>query len=139
MAAVPEVAAGDLNRPFRFEGAHFKRWSQKMLFFLTVKKVAHAATTKTPTLPEDPTDEQTREATAWEEADFLCKNFILNGLSDDLYDYYISNKTAKEIWDALQKKYDTEEASTKKHAVSRYLKFQMTDEKSVEAQSHELQ
>ncbi|GKB66829.1 putative reverse transcriptase domain-containing protein [Tanacetum coccineum] len=42
-------------------------------------------------------------------------------------------------WEALQKKYDTKEAGTKMYFVSRYLKFQMTDDKSVEVQSYELQ
>ena len=59
---------------------------------------------------------------------FLCKNYILNALSDDLYDYYSSFKTAKDFWDALQKKYDIEEAGSKKYAVSRYMKFQMVEE-----------
>ncbi|XP_062113165.1 uncharacterized protein LOC133824300 [Humulus lupulus] len=84
-------------------------------------------------------EKQQKELDSWVENDLLCKNFILNGLSDDLYDYYNSNKSAKEIWEALQKKYDTEEAGTKKYAVSRYLKYQMVDDKSVEAQSHEIQ
>src|SRR4030042_2519885 len=74
----------------------------------------------------------------WKENDYLCKNYILNGLTDELYDYYSRYKNAKEVWDALEKKYDTEKAGVKKYAVSRYLKFQMTDDKSVEAQSHEL-
>jgi len=45
----------------------------------------------------------------------------------------------KNVWDALNKKYDTEEVGAKKYVVSRYLKYQMTDDRSVEAQSHELQ
>ncbi|KAL5831729.1 hypothetical protein ACOSQ4_017083 [Xanthoceras sorbifolium] len=116
----------DLNKPFCFEGIHFKRWRQKMLFFLTIKKVAYVLTTEKPILPLPPT--APKEHVSWDENDFLCKNYILNGLFDDLYDYYNSDKFAKEIWDALQKKYDTEEAG-----------YQMTDAKSVEAQSHELQ
>ncbi|XP_021747167.1 uncharacterized protein LOC110713013 [Chenopodium quinoa] len=67
----------------------------------------------------------------------MCKNYILNGLSDNLYDYYIW-KTPLRICGMPCKKYD-EEAGAKKYAVSRYLKFQMTDDKSVEVQSHELQ
>lgn len=60
-------------------------------------------------------------------------------MADDLYDYYGVCKSAKDVWDALNKKYDTEEAGAKKYVVSRYLKYQMTDDRSVEAQSHELQ
>lgn len=69
---------------------------------------------------------------------FFYKNYILNGLCDDLYVYYSSWKTAKELYYALQKKYDIEEVGTKKFAVSRYLKFQMIDDKFMEAQLYEL-
>merc|ERR1712080_686144 len=121
-----------------------------MEFYLTMRKVATALTTDKPQLPDKPDGadeaqmtswtEQSKQLQTWTEQDYLCKNFILNGLSDDLYDYYNSeDKTAKQIWEALQKKYDTEEAGAKKYAVSRYLKYQMTDDRSVEMQSHELQ
>ncbi|KAB2606518.1 hypothetical protein D8674_006235 [Pyrus ussuriensis x Pyrus communis] len=102
----------DLNKPSKFEGLHFKRWRQKMLVFLTTKKLASFCTT-------------TKASQTWIENDFLAKNYILNGLSDDLYDYYSDYGTAKDLWE--------------KFAVSRYLKYQMVDDKSVEAQSHELQ
>ena len=128
----------DLNKPSKFTGLHFKRWRQKILFFLTTKKLASFCTTVKPTLLEEPTIAHTKASQTWIENDFLAKNYILNGLSDDLYDYYSDYDTAKDLWETLQKKYDTEEAGAKKFAVSRYLKYQIVDDKSVEAQSHEL-
>ena len=121
-----------------------------MEFFLTTRKVVAVLTTDRPQLPSKPDNEadadqmrawteKSNELQNWTEQDYMCRNYILNGLSDDLYDYYNSDKSAKEIWEALQKKYDTEEAGAKKYAVSRYLKYQMTDDRSVEMQSHELQ
>ncbi|KAK2372890.1 CBL-interacting serine/threonine-protein kinase [Trifolium repens] len=167
-------AAVGTEKPFKFEGLHFKRWEQKMFFFLTLKKVVHVLTEDMPEIPAasasgtkaviingaagdksdsttkdqtDPSAEQLKaqelqlkkEKQLWLDNDYLCKNYIINGLADDLYDYYRSYKTAKDVWEALRKKYDTEEAGAKKYAVSRYLKYQMVDERSVETQSHELQ
>ncbi|GAA0185435.1 hypothetical protein LIER_32723 [Lithospermum erythrorhizon] len=125
MAATDELSgssSNDINKPFRFEGVHFKRWKQKILFYLTVKKVVVVLDTVKPDVAESSTDKdkqpkvekKQKELDSWTENDFLCKNFIFNGLSDDLYDYYNFDKSAKEIWEALQKKYDTEEAGIKK-------------------------
>ena len=47
--------------------------------------------------------------------------------------------TVKEVWDALHKKYDIKEARSKKYVVSRYLRYQMTNDRYVESQSQELQ
>ncbi|XP_073225731.1 uncharacterized protein [Cicer arietinum] len=86
-----------------------------------------------PVVPE--TDDQTEkdkkdvELTQWEHNDYLFKNYILNGLANDLYDYYSSdNNTTKQVWDALKKKYDTEEVEAKTYVVSHYIKYQMTDQ-----------
>ncbi|KAL5767482.1 hypothetical protein ACOSQ2_014265 [Xanthoceras sorbifolium] len=116
----------DLNKHFRFEGIHFKRWRQKMLFFLTTNKVAYVLTTEKPILPLPLGAPKEHES--WVENDFLCKNYILNYLSDNL-----------KFWMHFRKKYNTEEAGAKKYVISRYIKYQMTDEKSVKAQSPELQ
>ncbi|XP_050238031.1 uncharacterized protein LOC126687514 [Mercurialis annua] len=135
--------AFDANKPFHFEGLHFKRWRQKIEFFLTMKKVVSVLTMDMPIVDEFSLDEEKEKQNAdlqqWMTNNYLCKNFILNALNDDLYDYYNNDKTTKEIWEALQKKYDTEETVIKKYVVSHYLKYQMTDDKSVEAQSYELQ
>ncbi|KAL5827103.1 hypothetical protein ACOSQ3_018937 [Xanthoceras sorbifolium] len=111
--------------------------AKNVIFLNHKKKVAYILTTEKPILPLPPT--APKEHVSWVENDFLCKNCILNDLSDDLYDYYNSNKSAKEIWDALQKKYDTEKTEAKKYVVSRYMKYQITDDKSIEVQSHALQ
>jgi hypothetical protein len=161
-------SAVDYNKPFKFHGSHFKRWQQKMLFFLTMKKVAYVLkddiyvipTSSIPTesnnngmAPMD-TDksnpaekekhivehaEKVKQANInialWKDNDYLCKNFILNGLGDNLYEIY---DTVKYVWDTLQKMYDNEEAGSKKFVVSRYLNYRMTDDKSVEEKSHEI-
>ncbi|RZB65820.1 putative oxidosqualene cyclase, partial [Glycine soja] len=88
----------DLNKPFRFEGNHFKHWQQKMMFSLTMRKVAYVLNTDILVVPEDAEkevkDKMTMELALWNENDYLCKNFILNGLADNLYDYYSPYKSA---------------------------------------------
>ena len=44
---------------------------------------------------------------AWKRVDSLCKNYILSTLEDDLYNVYSVMATSKELWDALEKKYNT--------------------------------
>ncbi|XP_049414632.1 uncharacterized protein LOC125877352 [Solanum stenotomum] len=76
---------------------------------------------------------------AWKHSDFLCKNYILNGLHDDLYNVYSNKKTFKDLWDALEKKYKTEDARLKKFIVTKFLDFKKVDSKSVVTQVQELQ
>ncbi|GKF22607.1 hypothetical protein Tco_0074929, partial [Tanacetum coccineum] len=50
---------------------------------------------------------------AWKHSDFLCHNYVLNGLIDPLYNVYCKTTTAKELWESLERKYKTEDAGTK--------------------------
>ncbi|GJQ96281.1 pol polyprotein [Tanacetum coccineum] len=54
---------------------------------------------------------------AWKHSDFLCHNYVLNGLIDPLYNVYCKTTTAKELWESLERKYKTEDAGTKKFVV----------------------
>ena len=131
----PAIASA---RPEKFVGLNFKRWQQKMLFYLNLLELDHTLEIK-----EDNSEEAEPARTAvdqlWDKSDFMCKNHILNNLDDALYDVYFSVPTARELWLMLDKKYKIEDAGSKKFVVSHFLDFKMIDEKSVVSQLEELQ
>ena len=71
---------------------------------------------------------------AWNHSDFMCRSYVLNGLENTLYNVYSLLKTAKELWDSLDKKYKTEDAGLKKFIVGKFLDFNMVDSKTVLSQ-----
>jgi hypothetical protein len=75
----------------------------------------------------------------WTDSDFLCHNYILNSLDQVLYKFYSPFTTSKVLWDALDKKYKTEDAGLKKFVVEKFMTFNMIDSKSVGQQIQELQ
>ena len=110
------MASGNHNdkfvRPENFDGQHFKRWKQKMFFYLTTLKVAYVINQPRPSGLLEPELSIIRQK--WDEDDYLCKNYILSALSNQLYDLYCEYDTSAEIWKELVKKYKTEEAGVKK-------------------------
>nr|CAN76029.1 hypothetical protein VITISV_016069 [Vitis vinifera] len=104
--AVP-ISVSPGEKPEKFSGLNFKRWQQKMLFYLTTA------------------------IDAWKHSDFLCRNYVMNGLADSLYNVYSDKKTAKELWESLDRKYKTEDAGAKKFVVGRFLDYKMVDSKTV--------
>ncbi|XP_073137911.1 uncharacterized protein [Henckelia pumila] len=91
-------------------------------------------------VPTEDADSQAKSAfEAWSHSDFLCWNYILNGLHNTLYSVYFATKTTKELWESLEKKYKTEDAYTKKFVVGRFLEFKMVDTKTVINQVQEFQ
>ncbi|XP_021979236.1 uncharacterized protein LOC110875347 [Helianthus annuus] len=89
---------------------------------------------------EGETDTQRQCAVdAWKHSDFICHGYVLNGLSDVLYNVYNNVKTSKDLWDALEKKYKMEDAGTKKFVVARFLYFKMVESKTVMNQVQEFQ
>ena len=124
-AAAPVVAPITVpinhgEKPEKINGIEFKIWQQKMRFYLTTLNLAKFLYENAPNLKENEMDRQVVAAVeAWKYVDFLCKNYILNGLDNTLYNVYSSFKIAKELWDSLDKKYKTEDAGTKKFIVGK--------------------
>ena len=82
-----------------------------MLFYLTTLILARFLREDAPSLKDDETDRQVVAVVdAWKHTDFLCRNYILNRLDNTLYNVYSPIKTAKELWESLEKKYKTEDA-----------------------------
>ena len=128
------------EKPKKFNGTDFKRWQQKMLFYLTTLNLARFLNEDGPKLDVGETDKEKLVAVdAWNHSDFLCHNYVLNNLENTLYNVYSPLKTAKELRDSLDKKYKTEDAGLKKFIVGKFLDFKMVDSKSVLSQVQELQ
>ena len=128
------------EKPEKFDGLNFKRWQQKMLFYLTTIGLVRFLTDDPPILQEDETDPKVRMTfLAWKDSDYLCRNYVMNCLADSLYNVYSSKASSKELWESLDRKYKTEDAGSKKYIVGRFLEFKMVDNKTVVSQVQDLQ
>ncbi|PHU25899.1 Chlorophyll a-b binding protein 3C, chloroplastic [Capsicum chinense] len=128
------------EKPKKFLGIDFKRWQQKMFFYLTTLCLQRFTSEDAPEVPEETSNKDRFVIVeAWKHSDFLCWNYILSGLQDDLYNIYSGTKTSKELWGALEQKYKTEDARMKKFLIARFLDFKIIDSKSVISQVQELQ
>ncbi|XP_058219546.1 uncharacterized protein LOC131330068 [Rhododendron vialii] len=139
---IPSVPMSHVERPGKFVGVDFKRWQQKMLFYLTTLNLAKWLVEEAPVIAEDDPDTQKRiDVARWKEHDYMCKNYILNALDDSLYSVYGEAPSAKELWESLDRKYKIEGAGSKKFVVGRFLDYMMVDSKfvAVQVQVQELQ
>ncbi|CAM8944214.1 unnamed protein product [Rhodiola kirilowii] len=111
-----------------------------MHFYLTQLGFARYLTENTPMVAENETDHQVLMAyNVWKDAEYLCRNYVLNSLNDVLYKVYCTKTSTKELWESLDQKYRTENAGSKKYIVGCFLEFQMVDSKTVTSQVQDLQ
>ena len=60
------------------------------------------------------TPDQVTRRSKFENDGYICQGHILNSMSDTLFDVYQGTESAKELWEALENKYMSEDASSKK-------------------------
>ena len=102
----------DMIKLDHFDETNFTRWKDKLIFILTELGVAYLLLdTKLPVIPT-PTDSNTNEINAChkkcEEDEVRCRGFLLNALSDRLYDLFSTLKMPQKIWKALENEYTSE-------------------------------
>jgi hypothetical protein len=109
-----------------------------MLFYLTTLNLARFLTESPPASKGEADAQSVTAVQAWKYSEYLCRNYVLNGIADLLYNVYCKTLTAKEHWESLERKYKTEDAGTKKFVVARFLDYKMVDSKSLMIQVQEL-
>ncbi|XP_075084978.1 uncharacterized protein LOC142168222 [Nicotiana tabacum] len=136
----PTPAMALAEKPKKFFGADFKRWQQKIFFYLTTLNLQCFISEDVPVLGEEtPENERFVVTETWKHSDYLCKNYILSCLKDGLYNVYSIMKTSRELWNALEKRYTTKDAGLKKYVAAIFMDFKMVDGKYVITQVQELQ
>ncbi|KAI3739074.1 hypothetical protein L2E82_29458 [Cichorium intybus] len=124
------------DQPEKFSGSNFKGWQQEMLLYLTTLNLAGFLTEDAPEFNAQVGDIEARSVlNSWKHSDFLCRNYILDGLVEALSNKYSTAKTAKELWESLERDYNTEDVDV----VERFLEYKMEESKSIVEQVQELQ
>ena len=81
MGLLPLTIPTHIQQPEKFVGVDFRRWQIKTTFYLTTLNLARYLTEDKPVVAELEHNQQTLVvADVWMRSDFLCKNYILNGL-----------------------------------------------------------
>ena len=133
MFAVP-----DMSKLEPFDGNHYKQWSERMLFYLEAIRVNYVLFDDY--VPADMAElASSTYVLIYEKDNRIYCGHILHYLSNSLFDIYFSYKSAKEIQEALKKKYSTEDAGTEKYVVGGFLDYKMNDDKLIMEQVHAYQ
>ena len=78
-----------------------------------------------------------KDLSKWENGNKQVRHVILSTLTNELFDVYCQYKVAKEIWDAVTKKYIVEDAAKQKYVIGNFRKFQMIEDRDVSSQIHD--
>ncbi|KAF3456050.1 hypothetical protein FNV43_RR00693 [Rhamnella rubrinervis] len=71
------VPVNYIEKPGKFNGLNFKRWQQKMMFYLTTFNLARFLTKGPPKVNEDDRD-SLMAFDVWKGSNYLCQNYMMN-------------------------------------------------------------
>ncbi|KAL3830254.1 hypothetical protein ACJIZ3_019056 [Penstemon smallii] len=108
---------------------NYRRWKNKMLFHLAEVKFDHYLYGG-PSVCENASEEKRKKE------DWLCKHVILFAMENVMYRLYSHYKTAKELWDALEKQNNFNHLPL---LVSQYMGFEFVEEKPKLEQIYKMQ
>ncbi|XP_071928279.1 uncharacterized protein [Coffea arabica] len=123
-------------------GTNFNRWKDKLMFFLTALKVAYIFNPNLSEIPapaEGESEEVTKQRQKREEDEIICRDHILNTLSDSYYDMFQGVRNPRKIWAAIEREYTTQKQGTDKFLIKKYFEFKLADSFSLMDQIHNLQ
>lgn len=108
------------------------------MFYLTTLNLPRFLTKDPPDLQEGANNQEFVIALdVWKHSDFLCNNYIVNGLDNTLYGVYSAMKSAKELWISLGGGYKAKKSERKKFIIDKFLEYKMIDSKTVISQVQE--
>ncbi|KAK1665599.1 hypothetical protein QYE76_053758 [Lolium multiflorum] len=120
----------DALRLDKFTGVHFKRWQIKATLWLTHLKLFQVSNG----LPEGTISDQ--DQNKFKEDNTLFVGCVLSILADRLCDVYMHIVDGKELWDALNAKFD---AGSELYIMESFHDIRMVNNHSVVEQAHEIQ
>jgi len=72
----------------------------------------------------------------WKKDKKLARSYLLNNMSNLLFDLFVIFKSTNIIWTKLEAKYGSDDAEKKKYVVKKWLQFQIIDDKLIMEQVH---
>jgi hypothetical protein len=68
-------------------------------------------------------------------ADNLFRSTVISVLAENLVDFYLTATSGKELWDALETKYDISNAGSELYVMEQFCDYKMVDDRSVVEQA----
>lgn len=143
----------DLSKLEPLDGTNYRRWSQKLLIFFEQLEIDYmlfedllsVVTTKILTTPITPASgvispsipDPTKKNEKHDKDNKTVRGHLLNHMPNYLFDLYIHQKSAKKIWNTLEKCFGADDTGKKNYVVGKLLQFQMVDNNPVMEQVHE--